>query len=55
MGRRRGTDHAGVLAPPAVGVGAIMALRLLGILAVLWFVAVVWYVVEAGFASLPVP
>jgi hypothetical protein len=30
-----------------------MAMRLVGILALLWFAAVAWYIVEAGFVTLP--
>lgn len=39
----------------AVEVGAIVAMRLLAVLAVLWAVAMLWYIVEAGFVTLPVP
>lgn len=39
----------------AVEVGAIVAMRLLAVLAVLWAVAMLWYIVEAGFVMLPVP
>lgn len=38
---------------PAVGMGNIMAMRLLAILVILWVVFVVWYIVEAGFVTLP--
>lgn len=55
MGWRRCATCAGVMVAQAVEVGAIVAMRLLAVLAVLWAVAMLWYIVEAGFVTLPVP
>ena len=55
LGWRCGTGRAGGVVAPVVGMGAIMALRLITVLVILGAIAITWYLVEAGFVHVQVP